>query len=109
MSINEAAELLDYSVRGLRKVIDRSRRKLAGMPVRGPTIRFFQAHLKSPIEFKREWIEEFIRDHTHDPNRAPASAVRPPQGRRRPESTRDGTGVVLPGPAFGFDPALYDV
>ena len=51
IGLEEAAQLLGYSVSGLRKIINRSRRKIRGEPAVGPTIRFFQAG-RSPIKFK---------------------------------------------------------
>ena len=67
LSIQEAAEVLGYSVKGLRKIIDRSRAKANGARTRGPTIRFFQSCRGAPVRFKEEWIEEFIEHCTIDP------------------------------------------
>jgi len=67
LSIQEAAEVLGYSVKGLRKIIDRSRAKANGARTRGPTIRFFQSCRGAPVRFKEEWIEEFIENCTIDP------------------------------------------
>lgn len=77
IGLEEAAQLLGYSVSGLRKIINRSRRKIRGEPAVGPTIRFFQAGPKAPIKFKPVWIEDFICQHTGDPSRiVPAAQPR---------------------------------
>lgn len=67
LSISEAAEILGYTVKGLRKIIDRSKAKVQGARVRGPTIRFFQTTKGASVKFKLEWVEEFIERHTIDP------------------------------------------
>ena len=85
LSIQEAAEVLGYSVKGLRKIVDRSRAKANGARTRGPTIRFFQSCRGGPVRFKEEWIEEFIEDGTIDPgNGAPMRRAR--NGKRSPVS-----------------------
>jgi hypothetical protein len=76
LSLQEAAEALGYSVKGLRKIIDRSRARSRGLRTRGPTIKFFQAGGHSPIKFKPQWIEDFINGHTVDPIPTP-QAKRP--------------------------------
>jgi hypothetical protein len=67
LNLQEAAETLGYTVKGLRRIVERSRAKARGVRTRGPTIKFFQAGEHSPIKFRREWIEEFIVGHTVDP------------------------------------------
>jgi hypothetical protein len=67
LSLREAAALLGYSERGLRRIVDRSRQKSQGIRVAGPMIRFFQTAASAPIHFKQEWVEEFIAAHTIDP------------------------------------------
>ncbi len=64
LSLQEAADALGYTVKGLRKIVDRSRDKANGARTRGPTITFFQTTKGAPVKFKPEWIEEFVADHT---------------------------------------------
>ena len=106
IDLKEAAELLGYSVPGLRKVVNRSRRKLRGQPVNGPTITFFQAGQRSPIKFKREWVEDFIRRHTCDP-----SVATPVEATLATPAQKSATELISQevGSTLGFDPALYDV
>ena len=68
LTLQEAASILGYSVKGLRKIVDRSRAKASGARTRGPTIRFFQAVKGSPVKFRQEWLEEFIEQHTVNPS-----------------------------------------
>ena len=68
MSMQNAADALGYTVKGLRKIIDRSRAKAKGARTLEPTIKFFQTVKGAPVKFKEEWIEEFIEEHTIDPN-----------------------------------------
>ena len=76
LTIAEAAERLGYTVKGLRNIVDRSRARAQGRPVRGPVIKFMQVSRKSPILFREEWIEEFIDACTIDPHGAtPAPSV----------------------------------
>jgi hypothetical protein len=79
LSIREAAEMLDYTEKGLRKIVERSRAKAAGARTRGPTIKFFQTSKGAPIKFRPEWIEEFIDENTVDPS----ERLVPPDGRRK--------------------------
>jgi hypothetical protein len=92
-TLQEAAEALGYSVKGLRKIVDRSRARARGLRTRGPTIKFFQAGERSPIKFKSEWIEEFIAGNTVDPT-PPAKKTKAPS--RPPQKD-----------CFAFDPALF--
>jgi hypothetical protein len=48
LSLREAAALLDYTEKGLRKIVAR----------RG--IEYFQSQRWGPIKFKREWLDDFI-------------------------------------------------
>jgi|GEM_PF-2902074 len=90
LSLQEAADALGYTVKGLRRIIDRSRARARGLRTRGPTIKFFQAGEHSPIKFRREWIEEFVADHTVDPD--PPKVSRP-----------------SPTETFGLDQDLFSV
>lgn len=67
ISLEQAARMLGYTTKGLRKIVDRSRAKACGRRTQGPTIRFFQAAKGSPIKFKVEWVETFVEEHTVDP------------------------------------------
>lgn len=64
LSLQEAAEKLGYTTKGLRKIVDRSRAKANGAETRGPTITFFQTTKGAPVKFRPEWIDEFIEAHT---------------------------------------------
>jgi hypothetical protein len=64
LSLQEAAELLGYTTKGLRKIVDRSRVNANGAETRGPTITFFQTSKGAPVKFKQEWIDDFIQQHT---------------------------------------------
>lgn len=64
LSLQEAADKLGYTVKGLRKIVDRSRAKANGEETDGPTITFFQTTKGAPVKFKQEWIDQFIREHT---------------------------------------------
>ncbi len=61
---------LGYSLSGMRKLIERSKRRLQGYPVKGPTLRFFQANPGDEIKFRPEWLEDYIDACTHDPDKA---------------------------------------
>jgi len=90
LGIREAAQMLGYTEKGLRKIVERSRAKANGARTRGPTIRYFQTCKGAPVKFKREWIEEFIDEYTVDP--APQKV---------PE--------FVPKETFGLDAELFDV
>lgn len=74
LSIKEAADALGYSVKGLRKIIDRSRAQANGARTRGPTIKFFQSSPRAPIKFRPEWIEQFVNQCTIDPESGSAAS-----------------------------------
>lgn len=110
INFEEAARILRTKERTLREIVRQSRNRIEGRPFRGPTIRFFQLHPKAAIKFRREWLEEFIREHTHDPTRA----CFPSPEERHPKKKEHGTvGYgTEPGnsePSLGFDSHLYDV
>ncbi|MCH7728443.1 MAG: hypothetical protein IH991_18485 [Planctomycetes bacterium] len=92
LNIQEAADALGYTVKGLRKIVDRSRARAQGARTRGPTICFFQTVKGAPIKFREEWIEEFIEQHTIDPTAGVANG----KSRRKREKQEI---------AFGFDEA----
>jgi hypothetical protein len=81
LSLREAAAVLGYTEHGLRKIVDRSRRKAKGVRIAGPTIRFFQTTASAPIKFRPEWLEEFVAAHTVNPV-ARAAPIEPPKPRK---------------------------
>ena len=96
LSLQEAADALGYTVKGLRKIVDRARAIAHGARTRGPTIRFFQTVKGAPVKFKFEWLEEFIEQHTVDPEATQLA-------------TKTRTKRVKQETAFGFDPDLLDI
>ncbi len=94
LNIQEAADALGYKVKGLRKIVERSRAKANGARTRGPTIKFFQSTKNAPIMFRPEWLEEFIDKHTIDPDYTP---------------TRNEPRKYTPTETFGLDEELFDV
>jgi hypothetical protein len=76
LGLREAADVLGYSERGPRRIIERSRQKAKSVRLTGPTIRFFQTTPSAPIRFKQEWLDEFIAVHTVDPTTRPADKPR---------------------------------
>jgi hypothetical protein len=75
LSLAAAADYLGCRPRTLRKLLDRSRLKMRGIPVAGPTIRFFQARNRGAIRFRRAWLDEYIEAGTHTPPEAESPAV----------------------------------
>jgi len=101
LSLQEAARILGYTEKGLRKIVERSRARCNGARTRGATIKFFQAARGSAIRFRPEWIEEFIEEHTLDPSQAVTESQPRKQkstGRKRP--------VIEP--TSGLDPCYFD-
>ena len=84
LDLKEAAAALGYTVKGLRKIVDRSRARAHGARTRGPTIKFFQTSRGAPVRFRPEWIEEFIDEHTVDPDDGTVSRRR--GNKKRPVS-----------------------
>jgi hypothetical protein len=71
LNLSEAAAYLGCAERTLRKLVDRSRLRLSGCPVQGPTIQFFQAHPRGSIRFRPVWLDAYIDEGTHQPKDAP--------------------------------------
>jgi len=69
LNLQSAASILGYKEKGLRKIVDRSRRKARGENVHGPTIKFYQSTRGAQILFRPEWLQEFIDTHTCDPDK----------------------------------------
>ena len=84
LSIRQAAEMLGYTEKGIRRIVIRSRAKACGARTTGPTITFFQAGTRGAIRFRPEWIQQFIDENTVDPSAATAHPARSKkrQGRR---------------------------
>ncbi len=60
LTLPEAAKLLGYTEKGLRNIVERSKRARAGQRVDAPTIEFAQAGVRGAIRFRREWLDAFI-------------------------------------------------
>lgn len=78
IGLREAARILGYTEKGLRKIVGRSRARAAGARTHGPTIKFFQTGKGGLVKFRPEWIDEFVDQHTVDPSEpAKEPAARP--------------------------------
>lgn len=89
LNMKQGATRLGYSQSGMRKLVEKSKKRLDGYPVKGPTIRFFQPSSGDEIKFRAEWLDEFIDACTHDPEKAPLKTIvaKPkPKKDRRPGS-----------------------
>ncbi len=75
LTLPEAAKILGYTEKGLRNIVERSKRALAGQRVNGPTVEFAQAGVRGAIRFRREWIENFIAGHRPTPMKATKGAA----------------------------------
>ena len=75
LSVKQGAMRLGYSLSGMRKLIEKSKRRLQGYPVKGPTIRFFQPNLGDEIKFRSEWLEDYINACTHEPEKMPLKTL----------------------------------
>lgn len=110
IGFEEAARILGMGQRNLRKIIQRSRERIEGRCTSGPTIRFFQCHPKAAIKFRRKWLDDFIRQYTHDPD---SPSLLPPDAPRREKTEHAHVGFGPQGggtePALGFDSSLYDL
>jgi hypothetical protein len=79
LNLAEAAAYLGCPPRTLRKIVDRSRLRLKGIPVQGPTLQFFQACPRGAIQFRRKWLDDYIEAGTHRPEDAPLKTrIAPP-------------------------------
>jgi excisionase family DNA binding protein len=87
ISLSEAAELLGYSVSGLRKLVRRRE------------IQYFQAGPHSPLKFRREWLDEFISAGSVAPGESGEPS--PPKKRSKPQRAIE--------PRSGFDSRLLDI
>ena len=85
IGLREAARMLGYTEKGLRKIVARSRARVAGARTHGPTIKFFQTGKGASVKFLPEWIEEFIAENTVDPSR-PSETTCGRARKRRPSA-----------------------
>lgn len=110
VSFEQAARILGMGERNLRKIIQRTRERIQGRWTDGPTIRFFQAHPKAAIKFRRIWLDEFVCEHTFDPNLQTSRPLEPP---RRPKKQQDkvgfGTYQRNNELELGFDSGFYNL
>jgi hypothetical protein len=106
ISLEEAAAYLGLQPRTLYKLLDRSRLRLKGIPVQGPTIRFFQARPRGAIYFRREWLDAYIAAGTHKPEAVPLVT------KTAPAVMAAAAEPTVPVPAsrtrFGFIPELWE-
>jgi hypothetical protein len=106
ISFAEAAVYLGCRPRTLYKLLARSRLRLKGVPVDGPTIEFFQARPHSPVQFCQAWLDRYITLGAHHPEDAPLLTkvlpLKPEVAAPRP--AMDFTAAAV---ANGFDPALF--
>ncbi|MBN1909348.1 MAG: hypothetical protein JW818_06395 [Pirellulales bacterium] len=93
LNLKQAASLLGYKERGMRKLIERSKKRLLGYPVNGPTIKFFQPRPGDDIKFRPEWIQEFIDACTRDPEKAPLVTLIAKPKRDRGKNLRPGSAM----------------
>jgi hypothetical protein len=71
LNTEQAAHYLGVSMRSLQRIVARSKRRAAGLPVDGPVITYAQLGDHGAIRFKPEWLEEFIRRSTVIPQAKP--------------------------------------
>ncbi len=104
LDMDQAAAYLGMASRTLRKLIDRSRLRLKGLPVDGPTIQFFQPFPGASIRFRRAWLDSYIDAGTHSPEAVPLLTKlaplppEPPGAGQLPALTANGFGSVFAGP-----------
>jgi excisionase family DNA binding protein len=68
LSVDQVAKLLGCKPKTVRTLVDRTRRGLPG------GIRFHQTGRHWPIHIRREWINEFLAEHSHGVKRTGARA-----------------------------------
>jgi hypothetical protein len=84
LNIKQAAAYLGYSPKGLRKIIDRTRRKQAGACVQGPIIEFSQAGKRGTLHFRQEWLDNFIENNRDGRSTPLLPRPKPRKGPGRP-------------------------
>lgn len=104
LKMKQAAFLLGYSSQGMRKLIERSKRRLQGYPVDGPTIKFFQPRPGDEIKFRLEWIWSYVDACTHDPESVPLRTLAPKA--KHAKKSRRSRSETRRMSANGFDPTL---
>ncbi len=83
LSLKEAAAYLGYTPKGFHEIVQRSRASHQGKYTEGPTIRFFQTGWHGRIQFKREWLDEFVAQHQFAPADAQRASCRGTKGAGR--------------------------
>ena len=106
LSLDQAAAYLGSTPSRLRELLDRSRLRLRGIPVQGPTIRFFQARPRGSIYFRQAWLDAYIDAGTHKPEAVPLVT------KTAPAVMAPAAEPTVPVPAsrtrFGFIPELWE-
>ena len=97
LTLEEAAHLLGYSTGAMRTLIHRSKRRAAGVPVKGPTIQFFQPGPRAAIRLRQEWLTDFIKRHTVNPTAIPLVERVPRPPTPSTPSSKPDLGPRLPG------------
>jgi hypothetical protein len=85
LNLKQAAAYLGYGSRGLREIVDRTRKSRARQHVVGPTIEFSQGGKGGTILFRREWLDDFIEANRVRP------ATLPPTPKARKRAAKPGT------------------
>jgi hypothetical protein len=104
LDMDRAAAYLGVARRTLRKLIDRSRLRLKGLPVAGPTIQFFQPFPGASIRFRQAWLDAYVEAGTHRPETVPLLTKlaplppEPPVAGRLTGIDASGFGSVFAGP-----------
>jgi hypothetical protein len=76
LNLEKAAAYLGCTAHGLRKIVTRTQQSRLGQHVTGPTIEFYQQQKRGTLQFKREWLDEYIEANHHRPGTPAAPKVR---------------------------------
>lgn len=76
LDMKQAAVALGRTVDWLRRLVHRSRQRLRGYPVKGPTIKFLQSRPYDEIKFRKRWLDEYLDACTQDPESVPLMVAR---------------------------------
>jgi hypothetical protein len=107
--MKEAAEYLHCSVSGLRKLIDRSKRRQRGHAVKGPTIMFQQPYPGADIRFRRNWLVQYIEKTTCRPEVAPLKTRLMPPANLEKKPWPVATAIASVGSGNGFSDTFFKV